>query len=136
VLGSYHEIRSKTMVRYRQAEANLRPKLEAPSTELTEDQWMAMIERDKQNIARPVFWLTTAPMFVDWLFNTGRLTDDFLTDREWREYTKRARANVMNDKNLNARRIEAMSPFEKGQYDIACVQERKRLIYSKYLSEL
>jgi len=69
----------------------------------------------------------------DWLYKTARLSDNDLTDEEWRAVKLTAKRNVMFERKLNKGLVDRMSNLERDQYNIACIQEGKRIVYEKYL---
>jgi len=134
VLKSYMAIRSLAHSKQNKIASANTPLLEAPASEITEQHWLEIIELDKAHLnAGRNAWRISAPFMFDWLYKTARLSDNDLTDEEWRAVKLTAKRNVMFERKLNKGLVDRMSNLERDQYNIACIQEGKRIVYEKYL---
>jgi hypothetical protein len=134
VLRAYQPHRAKARAEYRRMDEMKTVKELAPRV-LTDEDWLALVEVDRAHInAGRDVWKIYAARMVKWLADTGRVTDDFVSDVKWREINARARASVMNKKNLSLGMIMRMPHHERARFDEECLAEKHMIVYGIYLT--
>jgi hypothetical protein len=137
ILSQYKDFRGKVMVRYHQEVEDQRTALALPPKQVTEADWLSIIEADKKSMAAGKdTWTFGAVRVFRWLQETGRVNDDDYTDEQIKEMRRRARYEVMTRENISPRKVSTMSEAELRIFEQKCVCELQTMAYFQYLKKL
>lgn len=138
ILTMYQSIRGKAVLKYRELEQRATQK-QLTQREITDEDWERLIRQDAEaKKAGKEYWKFTASRMCQWLWDKNRINDNTFADAEWRAIDAEARARVMQSKEppLTRGMVERMMPHQRDRFDMECLDEKKAIVYGKYLDAI
>ena len=137
ILSQYKEFRGKVIVRHRQELGSLRLLPEIKPQEVSTEDWLKIIEADKQHLkAHRDTWKLGAVRVMKWLMDSGRVNDDTFTDDQIAQMREIAKKEVMKRERITERKIVDMVASDQKKFEQMCVNELKTIAYYQYLNRV
>jgi hypothetical protein len=138
ILTQYQPIRGRICLKYREMQAKENQRELAPR-EITDEDWMNIVRKDAEWKRQGMYhWKYMAGRMCQWLWDNGHINDDSFTRDEWRAFNAEARARVMQSHfpPLTIGMVDRMQPHQRDKFDMQCLDEKKMLVYGRYLDAL
>lgn len=134
ILGLYDTLRGPAKIKYREIEERENNAKQLPSKSLNDRDYIEILERDIQSCAKgKAQWVLAGTMMVPWLYQTERIRDEDFTDSQWRDMKRKARANVMDRKQIGENAVRRMSEETAKKFEQECLLELRRVVYENYV---
>lgn len=137
MLKRYQVIRNAAKIKFQALENAGRPQLTQGEPPIVSDQdWQQVFEKDCKHYSEGKdFWSIIAVRMVQWLIDTGKITDETFSNEQIRTFKDRARKKILFNKNLTMTRFNNMEDYQKKAIDNESIVELKTFIYEAYIKQ-
>jgi hypothetical protein len=138
IMKRYKTVRGLAVTKSRQ-ESEVLPaskQLTGVAPTVTEDEWLAL---HKKNIefykSGKDTWTFGSANVLKWLYDSGKMSDDYFTETEWKYMKQNAKMNIMDREVIGPGKLDRMESWQKTNFNNQCLVELKTVVYGAYIKK-